>query len=57
MGTKLYVGNISWGIKEDALKAAFDKVQNSRRSIKAAFAITPAKNDFGRRFIQENAIS
>ena len=25
MGTKLYVGNISWGIKEDALKAAFEK--------------------------------
>ncbi len=25
MGTKLYVGNISWGIKDDALKAAFEE--------------------------------
>lgn len=25
MGTKLYVGNISWGIKEDALKEAFEQ--------------------------------
>ncbi len=25
MGAKLYVGNISWGIKEDALQEAFEK--------------------------------
>jgi RNA recognition motif-containing protein len=24
MGTKLYVGNLSWGINDDSLKAAFE---------------------------------